>query len=95
MKDVIVLFAKVSAIAFLSCVGLVFAFSVGYKNGFLHGKADRVQTDYGRLEYALDVHPETWVDDLPSVKDMADWPSRTNAPASGGWKSVGCKEAAP
>ena len=52
MKDVIVLFAKVSAVAFLSCVGLVFAFSVGYKNGFWHGKADCVPTDYGRLEYA-------------------------------------------
>lgn len=93
MKDVIVLFAKVSAVAFLSCVGLVFAFSVGYKNGFWHGKADCVPTDYGRLEYALDVHPEEW-QELPGVKAMADWKSRTNAPSSGGWVAVGHKEAA-
>lgn len=93
MKDVIVLFAKVSAVAFLSCAGLVFAFSVGYKNGFWHGKADCAPTDYGHIEYAIDVHPEEWKD-LPSVKEMADWKSRTNAPSSGGWVAVGAQEVA-
>lgn len=75
---------------------LVFAasvFVVGYRHGYQDGKADCAPTDYGRLEYALDVHPEEW-QDLPSVKDMAVWPSRTNAPSSGGWVAVGEKEVA-
>lgn len=73
---------------------IVFAalvFAVGFRKGYQSGKADCVPTDYGRLEYALDVNPEEW-QDLPSVKEMADWKSRTNAPESGGWVAVGGKE---
>ena len=95
-----------AALAFVGAVG----FRLGYQSGkdstlraiklryltpgaWHTASAADAPTDYGRLEYALDVHPEEW-QDLPSVKEMADWLSRTNVPASGGWVAVGGKEVA-